>query len=34
MLAALAKRGAAGVTVRNIATPDDILAIPAALEVH
>jgi len=34
MLAALAKRGAPGVTVRNIATPDDILAIPAALEVH
>jgi [acyl-carrier-protein] S-malonyltransferase len=34
MLAALAKRGAPGVTVRNIATPDDVLAIPAALEVH
>jgi len=37
MLAALAKRGAPGVTVRNIATPDDIPAIPAipaAPEVH
>jgi [acyl-carrier-protein] S-malonyltransferase len=31
MLAALAKRGAPGVTVRNIATPHDI---PLALEVH
>jgi [acyl-carrier-protein] S-malonyltransferase len=30
MLAALAKRGAPGVTVRNISTPDDVLA---ALEV-
>lgn len=34
MLAALAKRGAPGVTVRNIATPDDIPAVPAAPEVH
>ena len=34
MLAALAKRGAPGVTVRNIATPDDIPAILAAPEVH
>jgi [acyl-carrier-protein] S-malonyltransferase len=34
MLAALAKRGAPGVTVRNIATPDDVPAIPAAPEVH